>query len=119
MGSETQVGPLAIVRPTASLASLLWWPGCQTATAMKKLSKAQRLACLGITGAIRTTPIGAMEALVGLPSLDLVIQWEARSAVFRIWSLGSWSHFHHQQGHSCLLNDFRSLILYLTWESTV
>ena len=46
---------VAIVRPTVSFASLLWWPGCQTANAKKKLNKVQRLACLGITGAIRTT----------------------------------------------------------------
>jgi len=65
---------VAIVRPTISFASLVWWPGCQTATAKKKLSKVQRLASLGITGAIRTTPTGAMEVLVGLPPLDLVIR---------------------------------------------
>jgi len=57
----------------------------------RKLSKVQRLACLGITGVIRATPTGAMEALVGLPPLDLVIQWEARLAAHRLWSPGCWS----------------------------
>ena len=80
-------GYVAIVRPTVSFASLIWWPGCQTASAKKKLSKVQRLACLGIAGAIRTTPTGAMKALVGLPALDLVIQGEARSVAHRLWSL--------------------------------
>jgi hypothetical protein len=79
----------AIVRPTISFASLVWWPGCQTASAKKKLSKIQRLACLGITGAIRTTPTGAMEVLVGLPLLDLVIQGEASLAAHHLWSLGA------------------------------
>jgi hypothetical protein len=65
-----------------------------TASAMKKLSKVQRLACLGIMGAIRTTPTGAKEALAGLPPLDLVIQGEARSAAHRLWSLGCWSYLH-------------------------
>ena len=87
---------VAIVRPTISFASLVWWPGCQMASAKKKLSKAQRLACLGIMRAIRTTPTGAMEALVGLPLLDLVIQGEARSAAHRLWSLGCWSYLHPQ-----------------------
>ena len=68
-----------------------------------KLSKVQRLACLGITGAFCTTPTGAMEVLVGLPPLDLVIQEEARSAAYRLWSLGCWSYLHPQQGHSCIL----------------
>jgi hypothetical protein len=84
----------AIVRPTTSFASLVWWPGCQTARAKKKLSKVQRLACLGITAAIRTIPTGAIEALVGLPPLDLVTQGEARSAAHCLWSLGCWSYLH-------------------------
>jgi hypothetical protein len=65
---------VAIVRPTISFASSVWWPGCQTANAKKKLSKVQRLACLGTTGAIHMTPAGDMEAFAGLPPLDLVIQ---------------------------------------------
>jgi len=68
-----------------------------------KLSKVQRFACLGIMGALRTTPTGGMEVLVGLPPLDLVIQGEARSAAHCLWSLGCWSYLHPQQGHSCIL----------------
>ena len=94
---------VAIVRPTISFASLVWWPGCQTASTKRKLSKVQRLACLGIMGAFRTTPIGAMEALVGLPPLDLLIQGEVRSAAHRLWSLGCCSYLHPRQGHSHIL----------------
>jgi hypothetical protein len=61
----------AIVRPNISFASLVWWPGCETASSKKNLSEVQRLACLGITGALRTTPTDAREELVGLPPLDL------------------------------------------------
>jgi hypothetical protein len=74
----------AIVRATISFASLVWWPGCQTASTKNKLSKVQRLACLGITGVFRTTPTGAMDALVGLLPLDLLIQGEARSGANRL-----------------------------------
>ena len=73
------------------------------ATTKIKLSKIQRLACLGITGAFCTTPTGAMEVLVGLPPLDLMIQGEARSAAHHLWSLGYWSYLHPQQGHSCIM----------------
>jgi len=83
-----------VVRPTISYASLVWWPGCQTASTKNKLSKVQRLTCLGITGDFCTTPTGAMEVLVGLPPLDLVIQGEARSVAHRLWSLGCWSFLH-------------------------
>jgi hypothetical protein len=98
---------VAIVRPTVTFASLVWWPGCQTATAKRKLSKIQRFACLGITGAIRATPTGAMEALVGLPPLDLVIQGEARSAAHRLWSLRCWSYLHPQRGYSHILTQLQ------------
>jgi len=37
------------------------------ANAKRKLSRVQRLACLGITGAMRTTPTNAVEALICLP----------------------------------------------------
>ena len=72
------------------------------ASAKKKLSKAQRLACLGIMGAICKSPTGAMEALVGLPPLDLVINGEARSATHCLWSLECWSYLHPQEEHSCV-----------------
>ena len=62
------------------------------ASTKNKLSKVRRLACLRIMGVFCTTPTGAMEALVGLPPLDLVIQGEARSAAHRLWSLGGVGH---------------------------
>ena len=79
---------VAIVWPTTSFASLVWWPGCQTASTKSKLSKVQRLACLGITGAFRTTPTGAMEVLVGLPPLDLLIQGGRRHIASGVWGVG-------------------------------
>ena len=85
---------VTIVQPTISFASLVWWPGFQAASAKKKLSKVQRLACLGIMGPICTTPTGAMEVLIGLPLLDLAIQGEARLAAHHLWSLGCWSYLH-------------------------
>ena len=100
-GSKAQGEPL--VRPTISFASLVWWPACQTASTKSNLSKVQRLACLGITGAFRTTPTSAMEVLVGLPPLDLVIQGEASSTAHRLWGLGCWSYLHPQQGHTRIL----------------
>jgi hypothetical protein len=81
---------VSVIRLSVTFASLVWWPGCQTVSAKKKLSRIQRLACLGITGAVRTTPTCAMEALICLPPLELVAQSEARMAAHRLWSLGRW-----------------------------
>jgi len=94
---------VAIIRLSVTFASLVWWSGCQTASAKRKLSRVQRLACLAITGAKRTTATNAVVALICLPSLDLVVQSEARSAAHKLWSLGCWSYLHPNRGHSCIL----------------
>ena len=94
---------ICIIQPSITLASLIWWHGCQTVNAKKRLSRIQRLACLGITGAMHASPTGAMEALAGLPPLQLVIQGVARSAAHCLWSLGSWSYLHPNQGHGSIL----------------
>ena len=89
---------VSVIRPSVTFESLVWWPGCQTASAKKKLSRIQRLACLGITGAMHTTPTNAVEALVCLPPLELVVEREARSAAHRLWCLGCWSYLHSNSG---------------------
>ena len=94
---------VAIIRLPVTFASLVWWPGCQTASDKRKRSRVQRLACLGITGAMRSTAINAVEALICLPPLDFVIQSEARSAAHRLWSLGCWSYLHPNRGHNSIL----------------
>ena len=94
---------VSIIRPAITFASLVWWPGCQTASAKKKLSKIQRLACLGIRGAMRTTLTDVVEALICLPPLELMVQNEARSTAHRLWSLGCWSYLHPNRGHSSIL----------------
>ena len=58
---------VAIIRPSITFPSLVWWPGCQTASYKRKVSRVQRLACLGITAAMCTTPMNAVEALICPP----------------------------------------------------
>jgi len=54
------------------------------ANAKKRLSRIQRLACLGIVEAIRTTLSGAIKELTDFPPLDLMTQDEARSAALHL-----------------------------------
>ena len=96
-------GSMSVIRLSVTIPSLVWWPGCQTASAKNKLSRIQRLTCLGITGAVPTTSTCAMEALVCLTPLELVVQNEARMAAHRLWSLGCWSYLHPNKGHSSIL----------------
>jgi hypothetical protein len=85
---------VSIVWPSVTFASLVQWPGCQTASSKKKLNRFQRQACLGMRGTMRTTPTNAVEALICLPPLELVVQSEATSAAHRLWSLGGSSYLH-------------------------
>jgi hypothetical protein len=93
----------SVVRPSITYASLVRWLGCETARAKQLLGTIQRLACLGITGAMCTTHTNAMEALVGLPPLDMVVHGEARASTHHLWSLGSWSYLHPKSGHRMIL----------------
>jgi hypothetical protein len=88
----------SIIRPSMTLAYLVWWPGCQMASPKQRLRRIQRLACLGITGAA-----SVMGALTCLLSLELLVRSAARSDAHRLWSLGCWSYLQPNRGHSSIL----------------
>jgi hypothetical protein len=64
----------AVVRPTVTYAATVWWPRYKFKTSQVELSKLQKVACLGIIGAIKTTPMAAMEVLLGLPALHMQVE---------------------------------------------
>jgi hypothetical protein len=74
---------------------------------------------LSVTGAIITTPTGGTEALVGLSPLDLVIQLEESLAAHRPLNLLCWCYFHRNKDTVVYEMDFRSLIPYFIWGSTL
>ena len=55
-------------------ASLVWWPKTEEKVMQTLLYKVQRMACLGITGAMKTCPTAAKEALLGLTPLHLHVK---------------------------------------------
>jgi len=77
---------VSIITPSITFVSLAWWPGCQMASAKKRLCRIQRLACLGITEAMCTTPTSAMEALTCLPPLELLAQRRKASCALSLES---------------------------------
>jgi len=81
----------AVIRPSLSDASLVWWPRVDKKTAGRKL-KHIRLACLHITGDIRTTPTKALEIIVGLEPLTIFIKQEAMLACYRMKVNSQWAH---------------------------
>jgi hypothetical protein len=49
-----------------------------------QLGRIQRMTCLAITGAMKSTPTAAMEVLLDLTPLDLFIMVETRMALYRL-----------------------------------
>ncbi|KAJ8955141.1 hypothetical protein NQ318_009034 [Aromia moschata] len=94
----------AIVRPVITYGAIVWWPGTRTDKARKQLDKVQRLACLGITSAMRTAPSRAIEVLTGLPPLHLVIEHEAMRSAYRLTGLGHWIGEEQTTGHATIWN---------------
>jgi hypothetical protein len=56
----------AVVRFIITYAATVWWPRVELKKKQAKLSELQRMACLGITGAMKTAPTAAIEVLFGL-----------------------------------------------------
>jgi hypothetical protein len=72
---------IMIIRPFLTYGATVWWTRVNFNVSRRELNKLQRLACLAITGATKTTPTAAMEVL--LP-LHVVIEAEAQAGVYRL-----------------------------------
>jgi hypothetical protein len=94
-----------VVRPTVTYAATVWWPRIKYGTSRAELSKLQRMACLGITGAIRTAPTAAIEILLGLPPLHLQLEAEARAGIYRLHCSEQWKAKSKGFGHAHLTQD--------------
>ncbi|XP_046737541.1 uncharacterized protein LOC124406230 [Diprion similis] len=73
-----------------------------SATYRKAYERVYRMAILGITGALRTTPTIAMGALLGLPPPHITVEEEAWRAALRLRHLGLWKRT--GLGHTVILN---------------
>jgi len=71
-------------------AAVVWCPRVELGVAITMLDRLQRLACLAITGAIRTTPTAAMEMLFGLVPLDTHIRQVAMNSCYSMRSTDNW-----------------------------
>ena len=89
-----------VIRPMITYGALVWWPAVHKVTYKGQLDRLQRLACLGITGAFKTTPTLALEAILGLEPLHLVVESEARRASVRLNDWGQWTGRQQTRGHT-------------------
>lgn len=74
----------AIVRLFFTYGAIAWWKRGSLKLAQSKCAGLQRLASIAITGAMRTTPSSALDILLGLPSLDRIIEMGAKKSAFRL-----------------------------------
>lgn len=80
----------SVVRPLLSYGALAWWHRARLKVNNDGFNHLQRLALLGMTGAMSTTPTAALECLCGLLPLHIFVEGEARAELCR---LKIWGHF--------------------------
>jgi hypothetical protein len=78
-----------IIRPILTYGATVWWMRVNYNLSRRELNKLQRLACLAITGVMKTTPTAAMEVLLGLPPLHVIIASEAQAGIYRLCAINS------------------------------
>jgi hypothetical protein len=96
-----------VVRPIVTYAATVWWTRVKFKTSQAELSKLQRVACLGITGAIKTAPSAAMEVLLGLPPLHLQVEAESMIGSYRLHCNEQWKHKSEGFGHAHMARDVK------------
>ena len=60
----------AVVRPILMYGLLVWWPALEKKVNQQRVGKVQRLACVLITGCLKSTPTKALEMILHLLPLD-------------------------------------------------
>lgn len=92
----------AIIRPILIYGSLVWWRAVETNSYLYTLQKVQRLACLSITGAMRSAPQAALEVMLNLPPIDIYVRNRAARTALRLRE----THALRQRswGHSTILS---------------
>jgi hypothetical protein len=91
---------IMIIRPILTYGAMVWWTRVNYNVRRMELNKLQRLACLAITGAMKTTPTAAMEVLLGLPPLHVVIEAVAQAGIYRLICNQQWRPRSTNYGHA-------------------
>ena len=89
----------AVVRPVFCYAAVIWWSRTTLTTVDKQLKHLQRLTCLYITAAMRTTHTAALEIIVGIVPLAVHVKQEAMAACYCLKLSSQWvqTNYGHTQ----------------------
>lgn len=98
-----------VVRPMATYASFVWWRKSEQRKTSADLQKVQRLACLLTTGAMKSAPNTALEAMLDLPPLPDMVKKEAALTAFRMLK-DIKPNTGDMQGHMKIYEDFQEIM---------
>lgn len=92
----------AIVRPILTYGSLVWWTATERGSIVDQLYRVQRSACIGMTGALRTSPSEALNAIMHLVPIDLHIRAISACSAVRLNAINCWRS--RTYGHAGILD---------------
>ena len=95
----------AVIRPMLCYGAIVWWPRTRLEVTTKLLGHVQRMVCLGVTGALRTTPTAAIETVLQLPPLQLHVEEVAVGTAIRLRSNGLWKGNYGFKNHTAILRE--------------
>ncbi|GJQ80034.1 hypothetical protein Trydic_g5013 [Trypoxylus dichotomus] len=73
---------ISIARPTITDGAITWFQKVTQAMTRNTIDKLQRIACVCITGAMRTCPTAAMEVILDLTPQHIVVEGVANSITY-------------------------------------
>jgi hypothetical protein len=99
-----------IIIPRIAYGAIVWWHRALIGTNEKKLISIQRQALLMITGAMRTAPTMALEALLNILPITVLIHKLALKACLRLDRMDMWQlNMFHNKEHRKIVATLRKL----------
>lgn len=80
----------AVVTPILTYGALVWWPALSKKYNIDKLTRIQRTACAGATGAKRSCPSMALNAILNLLPIELHITSMVSQQALRLKESDCW-----------------------------
>ena len=88
-----------LIVPYLMYGCAVWWQRGEVGVFRSQLNHLQRMCCLGVTGALTTTPTAALEAILNILPLHILAEKIARATSYKLAVTGEW-HTRYNCGHS-------------------
>ena len=93
----------SVVRPILTYGCLVWWKATDKRYLKNKLRSVQRLACLLISGALKSTSTDSLDITLGFTPIDLFVRSLAAKSAIRLQSLDCFKSYTY--GHGSILHE--------------